>query len=210
MDALAHGDESCPGSGSQILTPPEGCVTEEGYWFSGLATLEDDLEPNGTVTVWSLSGEFEVIDDEGQVFGAGGSAGAAYEGSGQAAFIGTSVSGTWRQDDGAPFLAAGFSGHFLASMNRQGEGVTILLDGAVSYGGEIVVSFSEAKVESASCPESLTGSMQIRDALGRWYQVELACGGCGMVSLDGEELGEGCMTTEGIPELIGQTLEAEL
>lgn len=213
VDILEHGDADCPGGTTEVLTPPEGCTSEEGYWFSGLASIQDGLEGGGgeEISGWSFSGEFEIIDPEGRVFGAGGSIGSAHGDNEQGSFIASTMGGTWSLDDGPAFLDAGFSGLVEMNMNQFGEDFRIGLDGAVSYGNTIVVSFSEVVASAQECREHLLGVMQVRDAHGRWYQVEMSdCTGCGMVSQDGQVLGEGCMKTVGIPERIVTTLQAEL
>ncbi|MFT5686313.1 MAG: hypothetical protein ACI8RZ_007269, partial [Myxococcota bacterium] len=61
------------------------------------------------------------------------------------------------------------------------------------------------------CEEYLIGVAQVRDEHGRWYEINMTeCTGCGMVSQDGVELGEGCLTMKGIPALIANTLKEEL
>ncbi|MFT5686223.1 MAG: hypothetical protein ACI8RZ_007179, partial [Myxococcota bacterium] len=141
--AIEHGDEVCPGGSDQVLTPPQGCTSEEDYWFSGLVNIQDIPEFDGTLTGWNFSGEFEIIDDKGQVFGAGGSVGAIYDMKGYGSFIGSTISGSWHQDGGPPFLDAGFSGSLTMMLSTKTSDGQVSLDGVASYGNTTVVSFSE-------------------------------------------------------------------
>ena len=206
LEALSHSDESCPGLELQMNTQPEGCTAESGYHYSGLATYLLTEEPPG----WTLSAEMEITPPSGVVFGAGGAAGL---------WGGTTEKGWWRQgnihgswqSDDAPFLAAGFSGSLALFAESAGsDRYMVGMDGAISYGGAVVVDLSMVSARSSECFEYFLGLYQVRDEYGRWYELELSeCTGCGEVRQDGMALGEGCMQTAGAPAALLATLALE-
>ena len=208
LDAHTHAEADCPGLDLQMNTQPEGCLTEDGYRFSGLSTYLDDVSDE-VGSGWTLSGEFEITAPQGDVFGAGGATSLMYgnsKGSGWSA--NTFISGSWKYEGEADFLGEGFSGAVTLSALSEPANESVMVDGAISYGGAHVVDFSNMMAGTDVCESWLLGAAQTRDELGRWYQIDFsACTGCGVVSLDGAVLGESCLQSEGVPARLIAMLE---
>ena len=210
LEALTHGDETCPGMELQMNTEPQGCVAESGYWFSGLSTylLVDEEKKGQAITGWTLSGEFEIIDPTGDLFSAGGAAAVTYGTIKEGWTASAYASGSWLMDGEVPFLDAGYSGMVSLLAEVTDEHRTVVINGSIAYGGSLVADFDSMYSKSWECPDHMIGLLQVRDEFGRWYQIDMStCGGCGVVSFDGTELGEGCLETEALPEMLVEILE---
>ncbi len=207
LEAMSHGDvDGCPGDALQLGegVPALGCTSEDGYLFMGLSTYIDDGDSG-----WLLSGEFEIIDPEGRSFGAGGSAIRTYVEKDGRWFSKSSVGGSWQQEGGEGFLGEGFSGYLDYVGDSDDSWWVRSVIGAGSVGGDLSTYLPLSTAGSEFCTEHFAGLAQIRDALGRWYELELVdCSGCGQVSLEGVALGEVCVDLSGAVEEVGEMLDS--
>ena len=88
----------------------------------------------------------------------------------------------------------------------------LTLDGGVSAGPSEaeahVIDFQGLVVDSTVCQGAPSGEIGLRDPTGFWYTVTLECSSCGVLSWQGEAVGEGCVPLEGPLETLRTVLEA--
>jgi hypothetical protein len=82
-----------------------------------------------------------------------------------------------------------------AHWNYRGTASAMTLRGGTRNGATSALWWNGVVV-GGDC--GAVGQVAVRTADGRWVEVELACGGCGPATLDGEDLGEVCLPVESL------------
>jgi hypothetical protein len=202
LDLLSQGDPDCPGSGTDLtgLVPVEGCTSANGLTYLGVSTyfdMEEEIPDGGSRSGFVLSGDFEIVDAEGQALIGGGFATIAKEEFGaDAPMLGVmGISGTWRYPAAEGALGQGISGAYWANIVVEDGAFILLIEGALGV-GEGAIYFDEL-VYGEGCPTGLAGAIEVRSPEGRWVRIEMGedCDLCGQASgvFSGEPMGEACM-----------------
>lgn len=183
-------DADCPGP--DLLNTPnlQGCTSDSGYFYAGLATYQEGTNPGADVS-WMFSGDFEIVTPEGWSYLVGGHTGLSQDASG---FFQVEVSGSWRWDGDPGWLAEGLSAVFHAEGSTTGSGQELGLEGGLGY-ADVSLYWSEVRIAGDACDGHPTGSLGIREPAGGWYTLTWGegCDGCGVVDYAGEPAGEGCL-----------------
>lgn len=187
-------DADCPGP--DLLNTPnlQGCTSDSGYFYAGLATYQEGTNPSADVA-WMFSGDFEIITPEGWSYLVGGHAGHTLDESGpDSVFYQVDVSGSFRWDGDPGWLAEGLSAVFHVDGTRTPGGDDLTLDGGLAFAG-VSLYWSDVHLVEGACEGHPTGSLDVRDPSGGWYTLTWgdACDGCGAVSFAGESAGEACL-----------------
>lgn len=209
------------------------CTSSTGALFDGYGFYYpyDNVDLDGTGTLWSgdyLYGVATITDSDGTWFHTGGGVQVltgfnpgedafsdvddSYYGMSQAVggfeWTAPEADDTW--------IGAGIQPNlYLYTVDYPGYGIRgAMVDGGISglSGDATAVLFDNNFIyhEAAGslCEQEPTGSIQLRDADGRWWVVDFdtpdggtmsreLCDGCGTVSYAGEELGEVCVDFSG-------------
>jgi hypothetical protein len=216
-DIMALGDASCPGDETQLmgnLVPWEGCTSDSGVFYSGVASYVRTEVIGSTGPSWSahLGAGFLLIDTQGDEFEGGGNIvynlshnldGSEHQWTGQ-------VEGTWVHEGNSGWLAQGVS----ASLSMGGG----IWEGQEKYSvsGSLGISDSWLSLDDLiwkpSCGEQPRGTLGIRDPSGLWLWVELGddCSGCGTGVWDVTgERAELCVDLSAIGQTLQQMSEVE-
>lgn len=225
--ALAWATDACPS-----LYETEGnlfwydtCTTEAGARFDGYGTYivyeGEDAYGDGVLydgaVVYGLG---RVTDPDGNVFEAGGAAG-ALEGTsdeGVTVFISVIEGGfawdapeaedTWLSTDLSPSLtiyAAVLAAYDLHYVNLNGglNGLSVVDEDAALLPTATFDNVTLAdELVGFPCDQEPAGTIAVRDTTGAWFSVRFdvseelqltgACDGCGEVTLNGQVVGEAC------------------
>lgn len=202
---MSEGDLSCPGHDEWMETPPDGCETNGGYRYQGVASYEAggvlELADGTTVDAnYGHSGDYEIFRPDGSRFAGGG--GLAYDTKdeeGSRTNI-VEVHGTFLDEAHEGWLGLGFSGVFVAFARSDSDGGWAYeVTGGMALGAD-VFSFDEVRWDSAdACAGKAQGSISLRDPRGYWTEWRLGddCDLCGeVVFYEDQELGELCLDTQ--------------
>ena len=184
-------DHSCPGEGYNIQVPMSGCITSEGWRYTGPATYDVISSPFEEAII--LNADTHIIDDEGTVMIFAGTAASSW-------VDGVGV-GHWRVDlrgmidyptSETVWIEGGTSMMIFGGGDVGGQAE---LTGGWSTGGT-VISFSLQRDEVC---EGLSGTIWLQDPAGPRHALSLACTDCASWSWeDGSPLGEACIDTDEI------------
>lgn len=204
LSLMSAGDLSCPGHDEWMETPPEGCETNVGYRYQGVAVYEADavLElADGTMVDarFGHSGDYEIFRPDGTRFAGGG--GLAYdtlEETGSRTNL-IELHGTFLDEGDEGWLRLRFSGVFVAAARSDADGGwAYAVTGGMALGDD-VFSFEEVSWDSAdACAGKARGTISLRDPRGYWTAWRLGddCDLCGEVVFDEDQaLGELCLDT---------------
>ncbi len=186
--ALSNGDDSCPGSDTQLTESVlYGCTAESGWRYAGVASYGGDEDG-----YW-LGGDFELWDPDGQTYSAGGGLSHQVTEMETALVWVMEIGGTWVWPAAEGWLGEGTSAVYQIVGGRE-ETVELEITGGVTLAGQSVdflLAWSEL-----GCWEQPTGEVKVRDEAGAWYRLVLEdCTGCGSIIYGtGEVLGEGCVS----------------
>lgn len=212
------------GDGTYTDSWEDACWTADGAWFDGqvYGRRAEDLRTGGYVYDGSdFKGWASITSPAGETLVVGGYTtvyrGEAEDGSGD---LHTYSHG--RTDilwSGSGYADAWFSRGLHPGLDLdawwEGGAPRVAIGGQASgFEGEIgsveleTLSAMAPGIGSA-CPEELGGELSLRDRAGTWYDVRFdgptepdgevgpgACDGCGAVSVEGEPLGELCLSPE--------------
>lgn len=193
----AHSDGRCPEGGMgepySIHAPMVGCVTADGWYFSGLTLRESTTDETGW-SEWMLGDGWAHDPDERRlVFGGEIAWGATTDGSSWW----QTVSGTWGWEGGADWLAAVPSVSLQVESAGGPDTPTVTVTGGWTIDGQSV--FLDALTFTPAVGDTpVAGTVSVRDPAGGWTTLDLADpgGGCGVaVYADGTELGLVCLDT---------------
>ncbi len=182
---FGESDGGCPGDDPyQIEVGVDGCTTSSGWTYAGpalYAEAEDAdsyafllvadsfiVRPTGETVVVSVINDY-------QRAGADGARSWTLE-----------LAGTLFDPLAADWLGQGASLDLDATGSDDGP---LVLDGGVHVGTAPAWGARSLAIDS-SCP--LDGILAVRDAAGRWIEIELDCAECGVARMGDEELGEVC------------------
>lgn len=187
-------DADCPGP--DLLNTPnlQGCTSDTGYFYAGLATYQEGTNASADES-WMFSGDFEIITPEGWSYLVGGHAAHTLDASdSDHVFYQVDVSGSFRWDGDPGWLAEGLSAVFSVEGTRSPAGDDLTLDGGTAFAG-VSLYWSEVHVVDDACEGHPSGSLDVRDPSGGWYTLTWGgtCDGCGAVSFAGEPAGEACL-----------------
>lgn len=184
LDWVRRGDRrGCPIhiDGPSFLAPWEGCVTPEGWTFSGLAEYSGDSESylDGS---FDLLGDYSLISNEGHTFDAGGTA-VVVRSEGRVDF---ELTGTW-----ADTLVSGWVSEWSGALTGASEPDQLWLDG--SYGvGDRALMLDQLELDG----DCATGGIWVREDAG-WHVLQLDDCSCGTWSFAGQEQGPICVDLAG-------------
>ena len=190
---MSMGDEACPGDETQLMTnlvPIDGCTSESGYFYSGVAAYivnesEDDTHHFRGA---HLDAGILLTDDNGAIFEGGGNIVYTIENEFEQDLTRWSgqVEGSWINGSGPLWLTTGISATLSVGGTLQSEQYKYNMNGAMSLMGVSMV-FDQLQWDS-SCGDHPTGSVGIRDPSGLWLWVELEsdCSGCGNAVWDSQ------------------------
>lgn len=184
MDWLRRADRrGCPIhiDGPSFIAPWEGCVTPEGWTFSGLAEFSGD-QPNFREGSFDLLGDYSLISNQGHTFDAGGSAVVVRE-PGRVEF---ELNGTW-----ADTLVTGWVSEWSGALTGAAEPDHLWLDG--SYGvGDRALLFDGLELDG----DCATGGIWVREDAG-WHVLALDDCSCGSWTFAGQDQGSVCVDLAG-------------
>jgi hypothetical protein len=214
---MAAGDESCPGDDTQLmgdLVPREGCTSESGYFYSGVAAYTETSGTGsfGPLFAFHLDAGFRLIDDQSMEYEAGGNVLYSMERSEELSRHQWSaqVEGSWVYGGAAPWFDAGIS----ASLSLGGT----LIDGQQidKAWGTLGMAGSWFAMDEmtwdSSCGDQPFGVLGIRDPSGLWIWIELDsdCSGCGTGTWDGTgEVEELCVDLRPIQSVLLEMAESD-
>ncbi len=204
LDAMAWGDDNCPGSETQMAGITfTGCTASSGVLYWGIADYRDESEVDGDTvrTRTALGADFEIVFVDGRHFEAGGSAGLGLEeAAGRAAVWHSEVKGTWWDTSREGALGAGVSSTLAASASADGG--EVVLEGGVGM-GDLAVAFSDVRFP-VGCDDQPIGTFRVRDPVGYWYSLEFPepCGSCAKLGFGDTSLGESCVDLRAIAGLV--------
>lgn len=197
------------------------CTSASGVYFDGYAysreSFDRDLGDGLVYDGFDFKGDGVVIEPDGATFIVGGFAfvweGVSRDGQEQGWQTGVQGSVTWT---GEGYDSAWFTGDRVAEMIVEAHDLRRGRDfraegGVAGFEGSLqgLVAWPVAAYEDSACPQELGGELWLRDESGRWYYLQFdgatspedavdmsACDGCGRLSLDGEALGEVCVSPD--------------
>ena len=206
LAAMASGDDICPGDPGQLTeaVPPEGCTADTGWYYRGISTYVVDEG------AWILSGDFEIVSDDGRSFMAGGAVAVSGSAEDDGWNATTNVGGTWSFDGEGDTLGLGTSGFVDLVGVGVGQEWSVLTRGCVSTGeGRDLCLLDVQAATDDHCGGTAHGGFEIRDELGRWYTLDLSdCTGCGRVFHGEAELGEVCVDLTGLGPALRDDMKA--
>ncbi len=181
---MTQGDEVCPGNDMNIVdTWLYGCDASTGYSYAGVTDWFDEPYETGTLT--GVAGDFWITTPEDQQLEGGGHS-VVFQSS---AILVGEIAGSWRWDDGSPWLTLGFSGSLVMEYVHP---VHIKIDGAANIAGTHIAALDLSL--SLACGWGPAGSLSLRDPEGGWYKMTFeSCQPCATVVFEGEEIGESCV-----------------
>jgi len=190
---MRMGDAECPGNEFNITDQwLYGCTATTGYSYAGVSELFYD-----TVASRGVSGELAGVAGD---FWIDAVSGATLEGGGHAVVIRetglwvSDIAGSWKWDEGTPWLANGFSGSLTIEFV---ENLMITLQGAANISGTHVAA--QGFTLAAPCDYGPSGQLSLRDPGGGWYTMDfVGCEPCTDVFFEGEHLGEACVDLSGL------------
>jgi hypothetical protein len=190
---MRMGDSECPGNEFNITDQwLYGCTATTGYSYAGVSEWFSE-----TVTDRGLFGELSGVAGD---FWIDSVTGATLEGGGHSVVIRDTglwvadIAGSWRWDEGTPWLADGFSGSLSIEFI---DNFMIQLRGAANISGTHVAA--QDLILSASCDYGPAGKLSLRDPGGGWYAMSfLSCDPCADVFFEGANLGEACVDFSGL------------
>ena len=192
-------------------------MSYDGYLFYNTYEEYDFFGDGGAWNVELLSGSTQMIDGEGRLIHWGGSAYLAdgISVDGYPVFF-SSVTGSF-MDDGAvePWLQEGQS-HTLMMYGASFSEVlpinAFLVSGRMAWSGSgsgavTAIEFGDTVTYASQigypCPAEPSGTLAVRDAHGRWVDIEFdvssdwqltgECDGCGVASFNGDVIGQVCV-----------------
>ncbi len=191
---MAHADPTCPEGANAppyaIRAAIEGCVTADGWMFSGLTLRETTAEGTGVREV--VVGDGWGRDPEGRSLVFGGELEWWGDGTGADALWESRIDGTWGYE-GAP----GWQGEMPSlSFAAAGAAAEATLDGGIAFVGAVVY-FDALRLDAAVCPGSIAGGgLRVRDDAGYWTTLTFDedCSACGAATFaDGSSIGTVCV-----------------
>ncbi len=185
---MSMGDPECPGDPNNITDVwLYGCTSLSGYSYAGVSQLFFER-----ITTQAFAGDLSGVSGD---FWIDTATGATLEGGGHAVMVREEgiwigeMAGSWRWDDGSPWLAHGFSGNIWIEFIDY---FAIKLRGAADILGTYVAA--QDFVLSAYCDYGPAGKLSLRDPGGGWYTMEFAgCNPCADVYFEGENIGNACV-----------------
>ena len=184
-------DHGCPGDGYNIQVPMSGCITTEGWRYTGPASYEV-IETSIEETIL-LNADTHIIDDEGTVM--------VFVGTAATSQINVYGGGHWKID------FRGMVEHPTSEIPWIANGTSMLIYGGGDVGGqaELVAGWStEDKVISMNITrgqacEGISGQLWIQDPAGPRHELKLDCSPCAeWIWEDGTPLGEACIDVDEI------------
>lgn len=221
---MSHADAYCP----QAYTVNGNsfwygvCTSTAGMSYDGYLFYNTYEEYNlfGDGSIWDaelLSGATQMVDPEGRLIHWGGSAYLA-EGvsvDGYPVFYSSITGSFWDDGSETDWLESGQSDTVMMyGVSLSSEGVVpsnaFMVSGSLQLSGAATaIEFMEFITYSTAvgypCWKEPLGALSVRDAHGRWVEVEFdvndnwqlegECDGCGRALYNGEEVGELCIDT---------------
>ena len=194
---FAHGDATCPGSGTWMAEETKlGCYAESGWMYSGIGGIWEKLAEydNSSTELIIQIGDLEILGTEKQRLAIGGHwlhdirfLEDRVEWSGD-------ISGTWTADGvDFPWLdetTSAWLDYYGVRYNTDELLISAFLQGGLSI-GERAVHFDELLFNELDCEsvEQLnpSGTISMLDPSGGWYRLVLDadCDPCGQLSFNG-------------------------
>ena len=220
-ELMSHGDGLCPSPGDVFEALNSGCISAEGYQYTGIGWLHYGVKraDDGVPLEWNHGGDFEIIRPDGSVFAGGGEMVMApamrFDGEPGAGALELDdrelldqagvieqwtldVHGSWVDDARDDWLGKGFSGVILAEVRedtRAGEAMARLHGGMAV--GDIDLFFDETVwFGDSRCEQGVVGTIRLRDPRGYWvaWELESDCDSCGeLVFHEDQSMGELCL-----------------
>lgn len=193
VELLSGRDETCPNAGDQLIDlemPTGGCTSASGYHYAGntVLVLYGPTSDAEDVRGFSLGGDFEIRNSEGQRLAGGGIM--AYQWTQQQngqTFWRGEAAGSWIYERHDGVFGSGIGATLGFSGITGTTGTTddsISMDGTVGV-GDISVQFVQVTWAQA-CGGNPTGSVRMRDPSGVWSTLDYEdrCDGCGTYTSD--------------------------
>ena len=184
-------DHTCPGEGYNIQVPMSGCITSQGWRYTGPATYDVISSPFEEAII--LNADTHIIDDEGTVM--------IFVGTAASSWVDGVGDGHWRVD------LRGMIDYPLSETEWIAEGTSMMIFGGGDVGGQaeltggwstgdVVVSFNLKRDDVC---EGLSGTIWLQDPAGPRHTLALNCTACPTWSWeDGQVLGEACIDVDEI------------
>ena len=207
-DLMAQGDEVCPGHPEQLSNARQGiggCTAESGVYYEGISSYGMGSEAvaatqgdgNYSETSWFLSGDFLIVDADGERFVYGGQSKYVVLQTQTESRWNIEVAGTFRYEPSDAWIADIASNRVYVSGVLPSDGPPeTKIKGGISN-GLVDVYLEDLLFGADGCAgPPVSGVISIRGESGGWYRLELEsdCTGCGAVVFDDRvDLGEVCV-----------------
>lgn len=187
-ELLSHGDGLCPPTPNGFdIIGGEGCTSEDGYTFSGIAGHVDGW--SGSSFVFQVYGDFVITDAEGRRFSVGGSNTAILDEEDGKTTLQHTFLGSMQYEGGDLWLADGTSAAAWIEATIAEDGATAVhLEGGYRL-GPWSIYFDDVTVTDGCA----AGGTRLRDDRGYWYDLAYADCECGPVAFEGRAIGEACV-----------------
>ena len=199
---MSYGDESCPGSDTEIEGDLEGCTTGQGWYYAGLLTyVTEEYADMGEASrnFWTDTCDFQIVSPEGIAMIGGGDIEGRWTQIGDNRLQATSqVNGTWIYPPSPyPWFSEGMSTDVIFRLDRENDEDSVALNGTFGSAG-VDLFFDEVRFAGdPACNDQVSaGSAWIRQSDGTWYEMRWSddCDGCFSVKWDfREHIGSACV-----------------
>ena len=188
-------DDNCPGGqGYNLPGAFQGCTSDDGWLYAGIAEYEGPTDPEIEGNFGMLA-DCYMVDPDGNWFVAAGEMLFDKKGDLNGGSVTAEISGTWSYAPAGSWMAPEGAGAVLEiSAEWSDYGWSIALDGSATNGTNHVRLEMLSMSNEACSGAAVSGRYELRGADGYWYSIDATDCGCGSVTwADGSVLGEGCV-----------------
>jgi len=205
LDAMSHGDGSCPGSTVELTDPVtamQGCTASSGWSYQGHSTYS----ASGTIGLdntanWWISADFQIQNPQDEALIGGGGVMLSYQQtpSDTAEYV-VELYGTWIDESRSGWLGEGISAVLTTQVTQTSSAPMVSLNGGLTSMATSL-HFRDLILNGEEC-SGPSGTVGIHDEISSWYWIELDCSPCGQLRHGDQALGEACISIDDLADTI--------